>query len=728
MSAGKLQTGIIPLPVAVERYFDVSLYLLVLTGFGTLASTAGLDLPTVTFVGAALLFRGYLLAERRTLFIPERWTSILTLAYAVFYLADYLFISRGFLNATVHLVLFVMVVRLFSAQRDRDQYFLSIIAFLMVLAAAVLTVNSIFLLAFALFMLMAVCTFILMEMKRASAKTTITAQNPALEHAYRKMAFSIMGATGAIVLLTLVGATGIFFLLPRMSGGYINAYLPTSDVSTGFSDRVELGRIGEIQQSRSVVMHVRIDGDIGGAFDLKWRGVALNVFDGRSWSNPHERHIVARVFDGSFLLSNADAKTETLHASLLERPIHYRVLMEPLGNNVFFLAQRTKSLTGNYRLLAIDEGGAVFDLDAEHPIGAYEATSNLAAPSAAQLRTAYVGYPPAVLLNYLQLPRIDSRISQLAAQITSRSDNNYDRAVAIETYLQTHFEYTLELSRTAPRDPLAEFLFVRKKGHCEYFASSMAVMLRSLGIPSRIVNGFHGGEFNDLTSQYVIRASDAHSWVEAYFPGYGWISFDPTPAGPGTSSTKWSRMMLYMDALQSFWHDWIVNYDFGHQLALTQSTTRGGRELLESAQNWARRRYEALLLAARRTHDTVSDSPSRWGSTAVATIVLLLIAGNGRRIWDTLAKFRLASHPEKSPQTAATLWYGRMTKLIARRGWRKSPMQTPKEFLQCIEDAEMRRQVEKFTRHYESARFGDSAEDARKLPELYEEISASERR
>ncbi|MCU1298340.1 MAG: transglutaminase-like protein [Acidobacteriaceae bacterium] len=729
MAVSKLQTGIIPLPVAIERYFEVSLYLLVLTGFGTLASTGGLDLPTVVFVGTALLFRGYLLAERRSLFIPERWTSILTLAYAAFYLADYLFISRGFLNATVHLVLFVMVVRLFSAQRDRDQYFLSIIAFLMVLAAAVLTVNSIFLLAFAVFMLMAVCTFILMEMKRAAASTTIPAQNPSVEHAYRKMAFSIMGATGAIVLLTLLGAAAIFFVLPRMSGGYINAYLPTSDVSTGFSDRVELGRIGEIQQSRSVVMHVRVDGDSIGAFDLKWRGIALNVFDGRTWSNHHERQIVSRLVDGSFLLPNADAKFAPLRASLPERQIHYRVLMEPLGNNVFFLAPTAKSVTGNYRVMATDGEGAVFDLDAERPIGIYVATSNLTTPSAEQLRTAYVGYPLEILQNYLQVPaELDSRIPRLATQITSRADNNYDRAATIEAYLQTHFGYTLELSRTVPRDPLAEFLFVRKQGHCEYFASSMAVMLRSLGIPSRIVNGFHGGEFNDLTSQYVVRASDAHSWVEAYFPGYGWISFDPTPAGSSASATKWSRMMLYMDALQSFWHDWVVNYDLGHQLALTQSTTRSGREMFLAMQRWVRSHYESLLSAVRRSHDTVSDSPSRWGGTGVATIVLLLIAGNARRLWGMLANFRLASHPEKAPQTAATIWYERMTKLTARRGWRKSPMQTPKEFLQCIEDPEMRKRVEQFTRHYERARFADSAEDARKLPGLYEEISTSERR
>src|SRR5215471_7766136 len=153
------------LPPVLERYFEVSLYLLVLTGFVTLVSTGGLDLPAALLVGAAMLFRGYLLASRRTLVIPERWTTTLTLAYVAFYLADYFVVSGVFVTATVHLVLFVMVVRLFSATRERDYYFLAVIAFLMVLAAAVLTVDSTFLLAFAGFMLMAVVTCILMEMR-----------------------------------------------------------------------------------------------------------------------------------------------------------------------------------------------------------------------------------------------------------------------------------------------------------------------------------------------------------------------------------------------------------------------------------------------------------------------------------------------------------------------------------------------------------------------------------
>src|SRR4029077_6665308 len=136
---------------------------------------------------------------------------------------------------------------------------------------------------------------------------------------------------------------------------------------------------------------------------------------------------------------------------------------------------------------------------------------------------------------------------------------------------------TLELPRILTRDPLANFLFVRKKGHCEYFASSMAVMLRSLHIPSRIVTGFRGGEFNDLTGQYVVRASDAHSWVEAYFPGSGWISFDPTPAGNLPRRTGGSGIQLYMEAAASFWREWFANSDPSHQRSLGQNAAYSSR-------------------------------------------------------------------------------------------------------------------------------------------------------
>ena len=164
-------------------------------------------------------------------------------------------------------------------------YFLSVIAFLMVLAAALLTVDSVFLLGFAGFMLTAVVAFILMEMRHISGQ----GRNPFdagnrhwRDDLSRSMATSLAMASPVLVLCILLGAAGIFFVLPRVSAGYLSAYAPGGEITTGFSDQVELGRIGEIQQSSSVVMHIQIDGDERGSFDLKWRGVTLSNFDGRT--------------------------------------------------------------------------------------------------------------------------------------------------------------------------------------------------------------------------------------------------------------------------------------------------------------------------------------------------------------------------------------------------------------------------------------------------------------
>jgi len=727
-SALSLRPEISPLPTVVQRYFEVALYLLVLCGFGTLVSTGGLDAPTVLLVGAAILFRGYLLAARRTLLIPDTWTTTLTLGYVAFYLADYFLFSGVFVTATVHLVLFVMVVRLFSTKRDRDYYFLAVISFLMVLAAAVLTVDSTFLVAFAAFMLMAVVTCILMEMRRASTKATVRANSSSDDLAYRQMAFSLAGAAPMLALLIMLGATAIFFVLPRISTGYLSAFARSGELSTGFSDRVQLGQIGEIQQSSSLVMHIQIDNDPHGSYDLKWRGVTLNVFDGKTWFNPHAQHVVASLGGGRFSLLQTGAQSTMLRPTGPAQSIHYRVLMEPLVSNIFFLAPTAQLLQGNYRLLSMDSGDAVFDLDPEHPVGRYEATSDIAQPSPGKLRTASYDYPPEIQLNYLQLPRLDGRVISLAKQITASADNNYDKAAAVERYLRTSFGYTLQLPRTVPRDPVANFLFERKQGHCEYFASAMAIMLRTLGIPSRVVNGFRTGEFNDLSSQYLVRASNAHSWVEAYFPGYGWISFDPTPAAPAQMHTGWSRSMLYLDAMASFWREWVINYDAGHQYNLSREATRHSLEWFQRTQNWARQHHEALLNAARRAQRTISISPLAWGLGGAAIAILLLFAANLRRLWRGFRNRRLAARPEKSPRAAATIWYERMTRMLSRKGWTKPPAHTPSEFLTCIQDEGMRESVAKFTQHYESARFGGSAQDAQRLPELYEEISSVARR
>lgn len=730
ISASANRAEPITLHVAIGRYFDVSLYLLVLMGFGTLASTSELDFPTVLLVGTALLLRGYLLAARRTLIIPQHWTNYLTLIYVAFYLLDYFLLSGSFVTALVHLVLFLMVVRLFSIQRERDHYMLAILAFVMVLAAAILTVDSIFLLSFAGFMLMAVVTFVLMEMRHSTMAATIHGKESGEPQAYRRMAVSLSAAAPVLALLILVGGTVIFFILPRVSAHYLTTYALTNDLSTGFSDQVQLGRIGQIQQSSAVVMHIHIDGDTPGAYDLKWRGIALNLFHGSSWSNSLEQRPALRMSDGSILPVPADPRRwnssdESLTKSA-NNVIHYRVMMEPIGSIVFFLAPKASRLHGNYLRVNVDDAGAIYDVDADHPLGVYEAYSNIGQAPPEKLRQASENYPASVSLANLQVPNIDPRIPRLAQQIAASAENNYDKAVALEHYLMSTYAYTLELPRTSPADPLANFLFERKRGHCEYFASAMAVMLRTLRIPSRVVNGFRTGEFNDLTSNYVVRASNAHSWVEAYFPGYGWVSFDPTPAAPAQMRGGWNRMMLYVDAMASFWREWVIDYDSAHQITLGKEAARGSRALLDGMRTWAQRHYASLLENTRQIQNKMARSPRRWILTGLALTAVLLLLANARQLWRAIRTRQLGKHPERAPRAAATIWYERMIHSLARRGWRKLPVQTPAEFARQIQDASLRRSVTRFTRHYESARFGDSAEDACVLPDLYEEITTGD--
>ena len=712
---------------AIERYFNVALYLLVLSGFGALASTGGLDLPAVVLVGLALALRGYQLLTGREFAIPERWTTVLTLIYVAVYLTDYFFISRSFLTSTVHLVLFAMVVRLFSLQRTRDHYMLAVLSFLMVLAAAVLTVGGVFLFSFAGFLLVAVITFVLMEMRHSVAAEPTHAQDPRILSPSvpptRRMAYGLLAIAPVLMVMILAGSFLIFFLLPRISSHYLSAYTPASDVSTGFTDRVQLGRIGQIQQSSAVVMHVEIQNDTVGGYDLKWRGVALSNFDGSTWSNSYSQIQVRPAVDGSYRLGPLAGPP--VASAVAGRSIHYRVLMEPLGTNVFFLAERAQTLTGNFRLVSTDAGGAVYDLDAERPINRYDAESQLPVIDSDDLRLA-VNTAPAGMDQYLKLPPLDVRISNLAEEVTAPASSNYDKATAVEQYLSTHFRYTLELPRSLPRDPLANFLFERKKGHCEYFASSMAVMLRSLHIPSRIVTGFRGGEFNDLTGQYVVRASDAHSWVEAYFPGSGWISFDPTPAGTAPTRTGWSRMQLYMDAAASFWREWIINYDASHQRTLGTDAATSSRRFFDESRRWIERQHRALLRSARRAHDHMINFPVRWlgGIFAVAAVLLLLL--NLRQVISGLRDRSLRAHPERAPRESAALWYDRMVGRMARIGWRKSPSQTPLDFVATIHEAALQKKVARFTRAYESARFGKSVDDAQTLPALFRDINAVE--
>jgi transglutaminase-like putative cysteine protease len=709
-----------PPQTAVERYFEVSLYLLVLSGFLCLAGTGKIDPLSLLLAGAAFLYRGYLLARRVPVVVSEFWTTLLTVVYILFYVADFFFLSRNFVTASVHMVLFALVVKLFAVHRERDLTWLATLSLGEVLLAATLTVDTMFLAAFAAFLLLAITTSIAFEMRRTARRTSALAR----EHAQsRRLPRALNGTAALLVGAILVAGAVIFFVLPRISANYLAQLAPRSVLATGFSEEVNLGQIGEIQQSREVVMHVKVDGDATGAHpDLHWRGVAFATFDGKKWANPPGGLLVLRTRDG-----NLGLREFTTAQTPLPKPwkgINYRVVMEPIGTNVFFFAGQPLAFAGNYRLIGYDRALAFYNLDRERAVNTYQAAANVTEPAGAGDGSAV---PANVALHYLQTPAVDRRVRELAGQITAEAPDDYQKARVLEEYLRTRFAYTLELPQRSPADPIAFFLLERKAGHCEYFASSMAVMLRTLNIPARVVNGFRGGEFNDLTGSYIVRARDAHSWVEAYFPGTGWVTFDPTPSSPAPRATGFRRLYYYLDALGEFWREWVINYDFSHQNQVSNSVVLRGRRLIDRWRFLARFRYQQLLEGARRVQDRAAQAPERWGTNGMLAVAALLLVVNARRIVSTIRATRLARTPGREPKKAASIWYERMARSVAKRGYERAPAQTPQEFVFTIEDAQLRRRVEEFTRAYERARFADSPADAQQLPQLYEEVKSAPR-
>ncbi|MGH7504417.1 MAG: transglutaminase-like domain-containing protein, partial [Longimicrobiales bacterium] len=204
----------------------------------------------------------------------------------------------------------------------------------------------------------------------------------------------------------------------------------------------------------------------------------------------------------------------------------------------------------------------------------YTVLSRVGEPDPALLRSLPRELPPGGAV-YVQTPeQLDERIAQLADSITAGASSDYERVRAIETWLRTGFDYTLELPRTAREATLENFLFRRRAGHCEYFSTALAVMLRTLGIPARNVNGFLGGEWNGFGSYLTVTQNQAHSWVEVWFPAAGWVAFDPTPAAEGDAAAGagagLSPFRFLLDGFEHRWNKWVLDYDLERQVELVR--------------------------------------------------------------------------------------------------------------------------------------------------------------
>src|SRR6266850_4057866 len=277
-----------------ERFFRTALSLLILTSTVTLVSTGRLDVVTSFAAPLAVLYKGFRAWHGRPAEISHRAATWCVLAYLVFFPVDALFLSRfsvgnssnpplfAALLGAVHFLIFVTIVRFYSAVTDRDALFLSMLSFAGILAAAVLTVDTTFLVLFFIFLLFGISTFVGLELRRGA----IGAVSPTI-HAHTERNRSLNRALSLSALCVAIGSIVLggvlFFFFPRFSAGYLGRASFSPSLMSGFTENVELGQIGEIKKNSAVVMRVQTGKPIG--YDrLRWRGIALTTFDGWRWS------------------------------------------------------------------------------------------------------------------------------------------------------------------------------------------------------------------------------------------------------------------------------------------------------------------------------------------------------------------------------------------------------------------------------------------------------------
>ena len=246
-----------------------------------------------------------------------------------------------------------------------------------------------------------------------------------------------------------------------------------------------------------------------------------------------------------------------------------------------------------------------------------------------------------------------------------------------------------------------EFLFERKIGNCEYFAAAMAVLLRAAAVPARVVNGFQRGEWNDVGRYFAVRQRDAHSWVEVYFPGAGWLTFDPSPRAAFEAQTFYAsgRISQYFDALRMRWSRYVVDYNVGDQALVAMelrrqtAAVRGRLAVFWESWSWKIRRN---LRTAWRDHG--------YAALAVGALAaVLLVVCRRTRPGEIAAAWLLRARLRRTP----VVFYDRMLRLLARRGYPRPPESTAREFVESLTgQPQVREPAAELTALYEQVRFG----------------------
>ncbi|MCG8591006.1 MAG: DUF3488 and transglutaminase-like domain-containing protein [Proteobacteria bacterium] len=665
---------------AVEAPRPPSAWIMVGIGAGTLWITGQLEAWAMALQAAALLGS---LGLRRA---PRRWQQspwVLNSALFGILAVTVSLAARGAPStvALAHFAALVQGLQLLDARPRKSEFLLVVMALFQVLLAANLTDSLAF-------------PVLLLAFLAATTWTLIvhTLRTEALEAgdgsaAGRALTPRLLRTTLVCSALSLVLAMVLFLTLPRLRGHVLRGMAQAPALArAGFSDRVELGAIGHIRKDPTIVMRIET---LAGRAPIRehayWRGLAFDHFDGQRWSiepNARTQPGGSPEFGMSLGRSARDAPAD----------LQQRIVREPVEAGVLFTAGPARRLVGPIRRVQHDPNGGLYAAGQAHERVRYSVWTRSVPPAPAALREDRIRPPRLRGGHYLDLPPLSPAVAQMARDITRDAATDLDRVQLLERHLRTAGRYTDTPPVTDTEAPVEAFLLGELAGHCEYFASGMVVLARSLGLPTRLVNGFAGGRLNRLGGFVEVAHSDAHAWVEVHFEQAGWVRFDPTPPDlrlraevPDAFGWQWADLA---SAAELWWYQRVVGFDRSDQIQALRSAWLAWQGGIASEPTAPERRGTASWRA--------SWGKAGWWPFVVVGLALVATWG--------LSRSRRASGRARIPTA-----YSRALRLLARRGLERAPGMTARAFAERVRaavPAPAGRAFAELTEAYLAERFG----------------------
>jgi hypothetical protein len=694
--------------MTIARYFRISSYCTAAAGFLAVAATGKIG-PIVGLLFSAVFAASALMDTARLRRKVPTWSlNLLATGCLLFFCADWWMLSQSLPRAAVHLLLLFAAMKLLTLSNDRDHLQLYFIGLAEVLVSCTLSANLIYGITLAIFLPCSVSTLVLFEMRRSNARMRSAASVKPLvnrgDHPGTELelfepfpAGLFLATTLGTAFLILAVAVPLFLILPRVARGPHKQPSGAAQFLSGFSDRVELGRIGTLKLSDAVVMRVKTDRPASELpANLRWRGLALDHFDGKSWRCTDRKRTAIPTQGGFYKLEDSTQGTDWLNQTFF---------VEALSADVIFAARKALAISRDAGVLRRDSAENLHGSGVGSQKLRYTVISDLIRPDPTNI-VDFAPIPEAILNRYLQLPYRNQRVADLAERVTGGCSTRYAKALALEMHLRSNYRYSLRLRGAAQgKDPVAAFLFDAKKGHCEYFASAMTVMLRQIGIPARLVNGFRSGEYNPIGGNRIVRQRHAHSWVEAYFPPYGWVEFDPTPPDPVSAKRGIALFVSNLaDALDLWWWEGVVNFDSSKQYKLMNDLQAGLEKCRAGTQRFFAEAYSRCRTVASAV-DAFSLRPGRQGKwlvfLLVAAAALPLIRGWRRAI----SHLRFLLYRQRARE-AAIYFYREALAALKDEGFRVERGQTPMEFAASLQGHPAGSSLLSLTILYNAMRFG----------------------